>query len=83
MLLANISLLAHAVIPHHHHDREAVAIVDMAAATEQAHHQHSHGSHHSHDHGHAHEENLQLTAYNDDFEVVAEVTPFAVLQPPA
>ena len=50
VLLANISLLAHAVIPHHHHDRMAVAIVDMAAAAEQAHHEHSHDSSHFHDH---------------------------------
>lgn len=38
------------------------------------------GGHH-HDHaanegGHVHEENLQLTAYSDDFEVYAEATPF-------
>lgn len=40
------------------------------------------GSHH-HEHtvaegGHVHEENLQLTAYSDDFEVYAEATPFVV-----
>lgn len=46
----------------------AVAIVGCA----------SNGGSHAHDEGHAHEENLQLTAYNDDFEVFAEVTPLVV-----
>lgn len=38
------------------------------------------GCGHSHEHAteHEHDENLQLTAYNDDFEVYAEVTPLAV-----
>lgn len=46
----------------------AVAIVGCA----------SNGGSHAHDEGHAHEENLQLTVYNDDFEVFAEVAPLVV-----
>lgn len=38
------------------------------------------GGSHSHDEGHEHEENLQLTAYNGNFEVFAEVTPMVVGQ---
>lgn len=38
------------------------------------------GGSHSHDEGHAHEENLQLTSYNNHFEVFAEVTPLVVSQ---
>lgn len=36
------------------------------------------GHHHDHDaaHAHEHDENLQLTAYCDDFEVFAEASPF-------
>ena len=37
---------------------------------------------HSHEHeGHEHDESLQLTAYNHQFEVYAEVTPLTVGQP--
>lgn len=36
-------------------------------------HQHEHAATEG---GHVHEENLQLTAYSDDFEVYAEATPF-------
>lgn len=36
------------------------------------------GGAHSHDEGHAHEENLLLTAYDDRFEVFAEVMPLVV-----
>ncbi|MBQ4502433.1 MAG: hypothetical protein II986_02015 [Alistipes sp.] len=72
VLLANISLLAHAVIPHHHHDRMAVAIVDMAAAAEQVHHEHSHDGHHSHDHhshyhhSHNHHDNHQHGSQSEE-----------------
>ena len=41
------------------------------------------GTHHEHasdEHHHAHDETLQLTAYNADFEVFAEITPFVVGQ---
>lgn len=71
VLLANICLLAHAVIPHHHHDRMAVAIVDMAVA-EQAHHEHLHDSHHSHDHhshyhhSHNHQESHQHSSQSEE-----------------
>jgi len=33
---------------------------------------------HSHEHNHAHNESLQLSAYNADFELFAEATPFVV-----
>lgn len=71
VLLANISLLAHAVIPHHHHDRMAVAIVDMVA-TEQVHHEHSHDDSHSHDHhshyhhSHNHHDNHQHGSQSEE-----------------
>lgn len=48
IFLANISLLAYAVIPHHHHDKMMVAVVDVAGC-------HSH-EHHSHDHHDSHSE---------------------------
>lgn len=40
----------------------------------------SDGGSHSHSEGHAHDEKLQLTSYNDRFEVFAEVTPLIVGQ---
>lgn len=44
------------------------------------------GHNHGHEHAtaeneHVHEENLQLTAYNNDFEVYAEATPFVAGEP--
>lgn len=33
---------------------------------------------HDHDHDHDHDEQLQLAAYNDKFEIFAEISPFAV-----
>lgn len=48
VLLANICMLAHAVIPHHHHDRMAVAVISMAEFA--GHDQHSHDNKHSHYH---------------------------------
>ena len=57
LLMANIILLAHAAVPHHHHDKVAVAIVHLWE--NEAEHYHSHnedGHHHSHDvDGHHHE----------------------------
>lgn len=35
-------------------------------------------SHHDHDHDHDHDVILQLAAYNDNYEVFAEATPFAI-----
>lgn len=52
ILFANICLLAHAVIPHHHHDRVAVAVVDMMEMYACEHH--SHDAAHSHDNPHSH-----------------------------
>ena len=38
-------------------------------------------SHSDHDHAHDHQDNLQLTAYNTDFEMYANANPFMVGQP--
>ena len=38
-------------------------------------------SHSDHDHAHDHQDNLQLTAYNADFEMYANANPFVVGQP--
>ena len=35
-------------------------------------------AHSGHDHAHDHEDNLQLTAYNSDFEMYAKANPFVV-----
>ncbi len=48
LLLANIALVAHVVLPHHHHD----GVHSTHENTEEAHHTHYH-HHHSH-HGHHH-----------------------------
>lgn len=58
VLFANISLLVHAVVPHHHHEGIAVAVVDATNSIEHEHHNHLHDSsespkddshyHHSH-----------------------------------
>lgn len=61
ILLANIALLAHAVIPHHHHDKVAVAIINIFEGHQSHNHEndehdHSHhhqtAEHHSHHHSH-------------------------------
>lgn len=48
ILLANITLLVHVVIPHHHH-QEAVCIVNSHCDADTEKHQHSNDDHH-HDH---------------------------------
>ena len=49
ILLANITLLVHAVIPHHHHE-EAVCIISSHCDEDAENHQHStDGHHHDHD----------------------------------
>ena len=40
LLLANVFLLAHAVVPHHHHDNMPVAVLDLHG------HHHDNDSHH-------------------------------------
>ena len=62
ILLANIALLAHAVIPHHHHDKVAVAIINIFEGHQShnhendehdhSHHHHQTAEHHSHHHSH-------------------------------
>ena len=46
IILANICLLAHAVIPHHHHDKKVVAIFGLMGIF--GHEQHSHCHPHLH-----------------------------------
>lgn len=49
ILLASITLLVHAVIPHHHHE-EAVCIVNSHCDADAENHQHiADGHHHDHD----------------------------------
>ena len=49
LLLANVFLLAHAVVPHHHHDSMPVAVLDMHG------HHHNHDSHHQDHDSHHHD----------------------------
>ena len=55
LLLANVFLLAHAVVPHHHHDSMPVAVRDLHGHhhDNDSHHQ-DHDSHH-HDASHHHD----------------------------
>ena len=55
LLLANVFLLAHAVVPHHHHDSVLVAVLDLHGHhhDNDSHHQ-DHDSHH-HDASHHHD----------------------------
>ena len=53
-----------------------IALLIIALAGCKHHHDHDHATH-----GHVHDESLQLTAYNTEFEVFAEATPFVVGQP--
>ena len=55
LLLANVFLLAHAVVPHHHHDSMPVAVLDLHGHhhDNDSHHQ-DHDSHH-HDASHHHD----------------------------
>lgn len=58
LLMANVLILAHAVIPHHHHDKVAVAIVHLWENEAEHHHSHNEDGHHRHSHdadGHHHE----------------------------
>lgn len=52
LLLANIIILAHTFVPHHHHDSIAVAIVNTFSADDEAVHNHGHGNNHIHTHSH-------------------------------
>lgn len=46
LLMANIILLAHAAVPHHHHDKVAVAIVHLWENEAEHHHSHNEDGHH-------------------------------------
>lgn len=54
LLLANIVLLAHAFIPHHHHEGVVVAIFDNHCAENSDNHDHDHDWNHG-DNPHKHE----------------------------
>lgn len=49
ILLANILILAHAVVPHHHHNKVFVAIVNILDHDSQDIFNHEHGHEHHHD----------------------------------
>ena len=49
IILANILILAHAVIPHHHHNKMFVAIVNVLDDEAQDLFNHEHGHSHHHD----------------------------------
>lgn len=55
VLLANIAILAHAVVPHHHHNKVVAAIVNVLDTDDEHpyghehHHDHHQGSHSHHD----------------------------------
>lgn len=62
ILLANISLLGHAVLPHHHHDKLAVAltnVIDFDHYHHHSDHKTSYHYHHSHNHHNNHQHNHQ------------------------
>lgn len=46
LLMADIILLAHAAVPHHHHDKVAVAIVHLWENEAEHHHSHNEDGHH-------------------------------------
>lgn len=46
LLMANVLILAHAVIPHHHHDKVAVAIEHFWEEGDAHHHSHDGEAHH-------------------------------------
>ena len=52
LLLANVFLLAHAVVPHHHHDSMPVAVLDLHG---HHHDHHDHDSHHQDHNSHHHD----------------------------
>lgn len=58
LLIANVILLAHAAVPHHHHDKVAMAIVHLwENESGRHHHEHNSDGHHHHEHdsdGHHH-----------------------------
>lgn len=59
ILLANMLILAHAVVPHHHHNKVFVAIVNILDHDAQDIFNHEHGHEHHHDGGSDHTAALQ------------------------
>lgn len=47
ILVANITLLVHAVIPHHHHNEEVCIVSSHCDAESEEHHNQSNGHHHN------------------------------------
>lgn len=74
LLLANVFLLAHAVVPHHHHDNMPVAVLDLYG---HHHDHHDHDSHHqdhdSHHHDASHHHDCPETCLISQAEAVAVV----------
>lgn len=66
ILLANICLLAHAVIPHHHHNRVAVAVVDVTNLFDHPHHAHGHSHSHESPHSHYHHSHRNHESHQHD-----------------
>lgn len=66
VLLANICILAHAFIPHHHHDRMAVAIMDSSDFYGRDHHSHDNGHSHDDSHSHYHHNHRQHDSHQHD-----------------
>ena len=54
ILLANMLILAHAVVSHHHHNKMFVAILNVLDEDARDLFNHEHGHEHPHDHGHDH-----------------------------
>lgn len=59
ILLANVAILAHAVVPHYHHDKIVAAIVNVFNGNVQ------YLPNHSHDDTHPHETNPEDCAINE------------------
>lgn len=53
LLLANLVILAHAIVPHHHHDKIVVSICDFLSIEDALEHTHS-DHHHGQEKGHEH-----------------------------
>lgn len=65
MLLATFVILAHAFIPHHHHNRMAVSISELSFIDKIFNHQHDHP--HSHDLEHSHEHSPVNHDHEDEY----------------
>jgi len=67
ILLANMLILAHAVVPHHHHNKVFVAIVNVLDDDARDLFNHEHGHEHHHD-GHSDHHNAPAHHHHGDGE---------------